>query len=188
MTDQQSAMGTLNAMYVRAADASAASALAAEYAQAYTEPGTQFFVVDQPVDRFRCPESELMTLSERLKTDVIWLGFRSGVDAFQFHRWRGGKHLRSLVYGYLDEARTWERVEGWAEPWEDAVLFDRHQLVHALQYIEDEGERLAVESIYRDRKIMPGHTEPSLDAREIARRVAKFFHLPGWGLAEAAGR
>jgi hypothetical protein len=175
-------MGTLNAIYVRAADTSVASALSAEYAQAYTEPGTQFFVVDQPVDRFRCPEAELMALSERLKTDVIWLSFQSDVDAFQFHHWRSGKHLRSLVYGCFDEDGTWERVEGWAEPWEDAILFDRHQLVHALQYIEDQGERRAVESVYRERKIVRGHTEPSLDAGETARRVARFFHLPGWGI------
>ena len=181
-------MGTLNAIYIRAADRSAASAIAAEFADAYTEPGTQFYAVDQPSDRFRCPEAELAALSERLNTGVIWLSFQSAVDAFQFHHWRGGKHLRSLVYGCFDEERTWERVEGRAEPWEDAILFDRHQLVHALQYIEDEGERLAVESIYRDRRIMPGHTEPSLDAREIARRVARFFHLPGWGLVETAGR
>jgi len=180
-------MGTLNAIYIRAADTAVASAISAEYADAYTEPGTQFYAVDQPADRFRCPEGELAALSERLNTGVIWLGFQSAADAFQFHHWRGGEHLRSLVYGCFEEDRTWERIEGEPEPWENSILFDRHHLVRALQYIEDEGERRAVESIYRDQKIVRGHTEPSLDARETARRVAKFFHLPGWGLADTSG-
>ena len=70
-------MGTLNAIYVRASGPSAAAALHAAYPSAFTEPGTEFFVIEQPVRSFVCPESELQQLSEHFKTDVIWLSFQS---------------------------------------------------------------------------------------------------------------
>ena len=84
--------------------------------------GAGFLAVEQPDRRFRCPEGELQGLSARLGTEVIWLGFQSVVDAFAYHHWDGGKHLRSLVYG-MEQERVWERAEGTAEGWEAEVLF-----------------------------------------------------------------
>ena len=56
-------MGTLNSIYVRAANPDAAAALLAKYPAAYTEAGTDFYAIDQPEDRFRCPEGELSDLA-----------------------------------------------------------------------------------------------------------------------------
>jgi hypothetical protein len=116
-------MGTLNAIYVRASDAAAGSAVRASYPAAYSESGTPFLAIDQPNDHFRCPDAELQALSARLKTDVIWLSFQSAVDAFQYHHWSDGRHLRSLVYGCFENEREWERVEGTPQPWEGSVFF-----------------------------------------------------------------
>src|SRR5262249_32164524 len=52
------------------------------------------------------PKRELMELSLRLKTDVLWLSFQSVVDAFQFHHWQSGNHLRSLV------TASWRNTHG----------------------------------------------------------------------------
>lgn len=166
-------MGTLNAFYVRATtdDAAIAAEIRAQFPNAEVQTDTQFWGVTLPEDAFEAPESDLMELSSRLKTDVLWLTFQSVVDAFQFHHWRAGQHLRSLVYG-LGEERTWERAEGTPEPWEQDVFFDEGELT--LEDLESEGAS--------DAEIQPGRTEPDLDARECARKVAEYFHLPGWGL------
>ncbi len=176
-------MGTLNAIYVRAADPDSAAALIAEQQAAYTEPGTEFFAIDQPEDQFRCPEHALAALSARLSTGVIWLSFQSVVDSFQFHHWRSGQHLRSLVYG-RDQERTWERVEGMPEPWERLTLFDPDRLETGLKYARDVAEGHELERIYHDAELAPGRTEPSLNARECARDVAKYYRFPGWYLDE----
>src|SRR5205823_3689188 len=44
---RMTSMGTLNAIYVRAADAQTVAALIAEQPTAYTEPGTDFFAIDR---------------------------------------------------------------------------------------------------------------------------------------------
>ena len=177
-------MGTLNAFYVRswADHVAVAGAIRAYFPDAEIESSTEFWGVRLPDGAFEPPERKLMELSLRLTTDVIWLGFQSVVDAFQFHHWRAGKHLRSLVYGAFKEERTWERAEGSPEPWERQVLFDWSGLEDRLEYSDSDHERQELERIWRDAEIQPGRTEPSLDARECARGVAAFFHFPGWGL------
>lgn len=173
-------MGTLNAIYVRAGDARTVAAVRASYPAACSEPGTSFLAIDQPTDRFRCPDDELQALSAQLKTEVIWLSFQSAVDAFQYHHWSDGKHLRSLVYGCFQNEREWERVEGTPQPWEASVFFG--DLDRALQFrVSVEGRR-QIERIYRENLIEVGASEPSLDARESAHGVAEFFKLPGWSL------
>jgi hypothetical protein len=130
--------------------------LLAQHPAAYTESGTDFYAIDQPDDRFRCPERELSDLSAHLRTDVIWLGFQSLVDAFQFHHWRDGTHVRSLVYGCFEQERTWERVEGAPEPWEQHALFDPEFLALRLQYTDDPDERQELERIYREADVSAG--------------------------------
>jgi hypothetical protein len=171
-------MGTLNAIYVRATNPDTAAALVAKHSAAYTEAGMDFYAIDQPDDHFRCPERQLSELSADLRTDVIWLSFQSVVDAFQFHHWRDGKHLRSLVYGCFENEREWERVEGTPEPWEASMFFG--DLDRALRHRGSEQERRDIERIYRGNLIEVGAFEPSLDAREAARGVAEFFKVPGW--------
>jgi hypothetical protein len=174
-------MGTLNSIYVRATDPATVAKLRAQLPSAYTEPATEFYAIDQPVDRFRCDERQLATLSADFNTDVIWLSFQSVVDAFQFYHWQKGRHVRSLMYGCFEE-RTWERAEGTPEPWE-SVLFDARRLSWALEDSSDADERRELERIYRGRVLEPKSCHPSIDARERARDVAKHYRLPGWGLS-----
>lgn len=171
-------MGTLNAIYVRAPEPAKAAVVRAKHATAFTEPGSAFYAVEQA--GFEPPEAELARLSAELDTDVLWLGFQSVVDAFQFHRWRSGRHLRALVFGcHGPEERTWERADGEPEAWERAAIFDPEHLAHALKYASgDEAEELR--RIWREAEITPGRMEPNIDAREVARAAAEFYRLPGW--------
>jgi hypothetical protein len=170
-------LGTLNAIYVRAADPAKAAAVRAGYPQAYTEPGSEFYAVEYA--GFEPPEADLAQLSVRLSTDVLWLGFQSVVDAFEFHHWRDGRYLRALVFGcHGPEERTWERAVGEPEAWESGAIFDLEHLAHALRYA-DEREAEELQRIWRATEIVPGRMEPSLDAREVARAAAEFYCLPG---------
>lgn len=177
-------MGALNAFYVRAAidTATITAAIRAKFPKAEIEAGTHFCGVTMPDDAFETPESVLMDLSSRLDADVVGLSFQSVIDAFQFHHWRAGEHLRSLVYGCFAEERTWERAEGTPEPWEREVFFGQKELQRALEYLESDDEKREMQRIWRDAEIQAGRTEPSLDGRECARAVAQHFHFPGWGL------
>lgn len=172
-------MGTLNAIYVRANDPAKLALLHAVHRSAYTEPMMEFYAVDRPTNCFKAPESELISLSSRLETDVLWLGFQSVVDAFQFHHWRAGIHRRSLVYGCFGEERTWERIEGESEPWETEAFFAPSSLNQVLKYSEGQEEK-ELTRIWRESEIKPGRREPSVDSRETARKVAQFYKLPGW--------
>jgi hypothetical protein len=170
-------MGTLNAIYVRTTGEQRAL-LRAEYPTARTERGLEFHVIEQPRTAFNPPEDELAALSARLDTDVLWLTFQSAADAFRFHHWRSGKHLRSLVYAYVEQC-VWERVEGEPEPWEREAFFDPRQLADVLK---DAKKKAATElrRFWQKAEVAVGRTVPILAAREAARSVAEFYHLPGW--------
>jgi hypothetical protein len=101
-------MATLKAFYVRAAtdNAAIAAAIRAKFRNAKVQAGTPFWGAILSDYAFEAPERDLMELSSRLKTDVLWLSFQSVVDAFQFHPWRAGQHLRSLVYGSFTQEGT----------------------------------------------------------------------------------
>jgi hypothetical protein len=176
-------LGTLNAIYVRATDPDTARRLLTEHPNAFTEPGSPFYAVELPPSAYRTPEAALADLSDRLSTDVLWLSFQSLVDAFQFHHWRDGAHLRALVFGcYGRNERTWERVEGSSEPWERDAFFGDPVKLDIFSEFADKAARAELERIWRDSALAPGQTFPCLDARESARGVAEFYRLPGWGL------
>lgn len=177
-------MGTLNAIYVRATEPTKVAALRAKYPTACTEPGLAFYAIE--ATGFIPPEADLSKLSARLATDVLWLGFQSVVDAFQYHHWRSGEHLRSLIYGCFRQERTWERVEGVPEPWERLAFFGLKDLEHALQFASGE-EAAELQRIWRDAEIVPGRSDPMIDGRESARKVAEFYRLPGWSLETTDG-
>jgi hypothetical protein len=170
-------MGTLTAIYVRATDPVQAAALRVEYPTAYTEPGSEFYAFEG-VD-YTPPEAELAMLSARLGTDVLWLGFQSAVDAFQSHHWSFGKHLRTLVFGCFDQERTWDRAEGKPEEWEREAFFNSKSLGYAQRNRSNEATA-ELQRIWREAEIVPGRMDPSIDARESARKVAEFYRLPGW--------
>jgi len=172
-------VGTLNAIYVRASDPAKAAALRVEHPNAYTEPGLEYYAVELEPTNFVPPEADLAGLSARLETDVLWLGFQSVVDAFQFHHWRSGQHSRALVFGCFHQERTWERVEGTPEEWERSAFFIEKHLGLVLEWANKE-EAKEFKRMWRDAVVLPGRTEPSIDGRESARKVAEFYRLPGW--------
>ena len=170
-------MGTLTAIYVRATEPAKTAAVRAAYPAAFTEPGSEFYAVEDV--GFQPPETDLARLSADLDTDVLWLAFQSAADAFEFHHWRDGRHLRALVFGCRGEERTWERADGEPEAWEREAIFDPGHLAHALRYA-DAGEAAELRQIWAAGEILRGRLEPSLDAREVARAAAEFYRLPGW--------
>lgn len=171
-------MGTLNAIYVRATG-QRAIALREEYPTAYTEPGLEFYAVEQSQTAWTPPEAELAALSARVSADVLWLTFQSVSDSFQFLHWNSGKHVRALVYGCFVEQGLWERVEGEPEPWERGAFFDPASL-KLWREGADPVESAELERIWCHAEIAIGRTVPSIDARESARAVAEFYRLPGW--------
>jgi hypothetical protein len=174
-------MGTLNAVYVRANGASIEAAVRKIFPTATIEAGQGFTGFILANDTFEPPHDDLCNLSEEFGTDVIWLSFQSVVDAFQFHHWHEGSLLRSLVYGcYGDEERTWNQVDGDPETWEGAALFDPEGLKISLKYVQSDDEKRELERIWQEEELVPDRNEPIIDARETARKVARFYDLPGW--------
>ncbi|EEF57132.1 hypothetical protein [Pedosphaera parvula] len=173
-------MGTYNAFYIRTTPQADLSGIQARFPRAKIELGAQFIGASLPADDYEAPESGLADLSKDYSTDVFWLAFQSSVDAFQFHHWKVGVMVRSLVYGCFQEERTWERVEGIREPWEKLVFFDPMKLERELKYLKTEPEKHALERIWREEEIVAGSTEPGLDARDCAWEIAKHYGFPGW--------
>jgi len=171
-------MGTLNAIYVRAGLADPLM-LKATYPTAYTEAGSSFFAIDLRPDQFGCPEDELLFLSQTLLTDVLWITFQSAADAFEFHHWKAGKLLRSLIFGGKVQG-IWERVDGVPEAWERDTFFEARQLKSLLEDEEDAAKRNQIQRIFDDGILEVGSWLPMVDARESARAIAEFYNLPGW--------
>jgi len=175
-------MGTLIAVYIRCSDPTTVASLLVDHPHAYTETGSTFYAIEKSIEEYQPPLAELKDLSKRLTTDVIWLAFQSVVDAFEFHHWNNGVYLRGLAYGCYVEERTWDQVYGEAEPWESKAFFQPSELELLLQYVGSDTEKEEFKRIWRERIIVPGNCEPSVDARETARKVAEFYRLPGWYL------
>lgn len=171
-------MGTLNAIYVRVTQQVMDAGLLTSYPTATTEPGLEFYVIEQPRTAFNPPEDELAALSVRLNTDVLWLTYQSTADAFGFHHWRSGKHLRSLVYAYAEQF-VWERVEGEPEPWEREAFFDSRQLADNLKGATRKNAA-ELKRIWREADLAVGRTIPIIAAWDTAKSVADYYGLPGW--------
>ncbi len=177
-------MGTLNAIYIRKIDDQTLPLIREQFKSAAIEHSSDFISVQLGDNNFDPPTETLKQIARDINTDVIWLGFQSVVDAFQFHHWKGPKHCRTLVYGcYGQEERTWERAEGTPEHWEDTAYFNPDEVKSALDcFDEDDKERAEYERVCRNKELVPGAIYPSLDARETARKVAEYYRLPGWGI------
>jgi hypothetical protein len=174
-------MGTLNAFYVRGKGDAILSAVRDSFPDAAIEAGQDFLGVTLSDDAFEPPKDDLAELSSDLGTDVIWLSFQSVVDAFQFHHWRSGSLLRSLVFGcYGDEERTWNQVEGQREVWEREAFFEPQKLGWLVQDAQSDEERQEFQRIWREMELVAERSEPSIDARESARKAAEHYHFPGW--------
>ena len=174
-------MGTWNVLYVRSIGDSTTPAIQKMFPDAKLESGSDFIGVTLDSDDYGSPTCDLAKLSTEFGTDVIWLSFQSVVDAFQFRHWRAGTLVRSLVFGcYGDEERMWTEADGQPEPWEREAFFDPKALKHPLEYAQSEEEKSELERIWRETELLPDRLEPSIDARESARKAAQFYHFPGW--------
>lgn len=173
-------MGAMNACFLSASTgtARATAALRGAFADGEAVANARFVGVQLPLDAWRAPEAALADLSGQLEADVIWLGFQSAVDAFQYHHWRDGVTLRSLVHGCFGEERIWDRAEGAEEPWEAGVIFEDALLEDLLSGAETAEERAEYARIWREREISPGRSTPFLSADGAAGAVIDYFGLP----------
>jgi hypothetical protein len=177
---QEGSMGTWNAFYVGRTDDAALATVRRQFGGAAIEVAPAFIEVRLADTTWDPPVDKLVGLSRELSADVIWLSLQSAVDALQYHHWRGGTRLRSLVYGcYGPEERTWERVEGTPEPWEEAVFFDPEELGHALEDAEgDETAQEELRSVWRQKALVVGRTLPAVYAKDCAHKIAAQLGLP----------
>lgn len=169
-------MATLNATYVRSDTRIALADVPLSNTGWQFEAGASFNILLGVT--YRDPDRELAKLSAKAGTDVIWLGFQSAVDAFRFHHWKKGAHLRTLIYGFTEE-RVWETVAGTREPWERDAIFKPEQLHRLLKRV-DAAKHPQLERLWRNAELAPNQSIPFLDARETARSVAEHYRLPGW--------
>ena len=170
-------MGTWNAFYVRGTSSEISEAIRKTHPDAMIAASAKFIGVALDSGDYTPPEQELSELSARLHTDVFWLSFQSVVDAFQFHHWLNGEHLRALVYGCYEEERTWERAEGTTEPWERTIFFPEERLEWALEDAAPR-EQAKLKRIWRERRVSAGSVQPMLDSRACAHEIAAFYGLP----------
>lgn len=175
-------MGTWNAFYVRALPEKVVPTIRKDFPKAEVEQFEEFSGVRMGDDEFRPPEELLVKLSSELSTDVMWLSLQSAVDAFQFHRWKSGEHIRSLVYGCFEAEGTWERVEGKAELWEREAFFGAKALKIELDYAKNEERKEELRKIWKDGGIVIGGTVPMISASSSAHEVAKHYRLPHFGI------
>jgi len=137
---------------------------------------------------FNPPEKFLKDLSGRLKTDVIWLVFQKQVDAFGYQHWQNGTCLRRLVFSCYDKERTWEEIDGTSEPWEKTAIFDESKLEKRLAFDKklgsarqiSENEEQKLRTIWHERRLQIGSSEPYIYGRDVAEAVAIAYNLPGW--------
>ncbi len=175
-------MGTWNAFYVRADVEKAVPAIRKGFPQQEVEQFEEFTGVNMGDDSFEAPDAVLAELSSQLETDVMWMSLQSTVDAFQFHHWKSGKQIRSLVYGCFQEERTWERVEGEPEPWEREVFFSPKDLEFELKWANDEAQRQELKRIWQNAEIIPGQMMPSLSSKDRAHKIARIYRFPHYGV------
>lgn len=124
-------------------------------------------------------EDELQQLSREVEAEIVWVAYQSVVDAFRFHHWNRGEHLRSLVYGFWEEERTWEAAEGRPEPWERTALFSEEALRTLLANAETEAEKEELRRLWREGEIVPGRDVPWVDAESCAWEVLAFYQIEG---------
>jgi hypothetical protein len=131
-------------------------------------------------------EQDLLELSLRLETDVMWLSYHSITDGLEYYHWQAGKLVRALGYGLYQE-RTWERIEGQPEAWERQFFFDPEELAFLLDDDEeDQEDRLSVEEkqrleqFWQAGELLIGEFVPILGAQRCAFHIAAYYRFPGW--------
>ena len=177
-------MGGWTGFYICTTDKSAVEAIRKTFPAAISgqpvkiEPDKDFIRVDLGPYNSEAPSANLAKLSSDFGADVIWLRFHDATETFEFHHWGAGKLLRSLVFGCYEKERTWERVEGTAEPWEREAIFDSRNLRWALEDAKSNEEKQELERIWREAEVIPGRTEPGLSSEYCMEKVQQYYHFP----------
>ncbi|KAF0177420.1 MAG: Uncharacterized protein FD161_2507 [Limisphaerales bacterium] len=173
-------MGTFLAFYIHRGekDAAVMEAVRTLYPKVVFEQVPNFIAAALSGDDFPLPEQKLADLSVASATDVIGLAYQGAAGSFMFHHWRGGVQLRCLWYG-CEEEGCWDRVEGQAEPWEQAYFWSPEALKNALLYEEDQGRRQQMERFWKDATLVKGETMPSICAEDTVHAVMEHYRLFG---------
>lgn len=131
-------------------------------------------------------EQDLMELSLRLETDVMWLSYHSITDGLEYCHWQAGKLVRALGYG-LYQDRIWERIEGQPEAWEREFFFDPEELAFLLDDDEEDQEdklsgeeKQRLEQFWQAGELLIGENVPILGAQRCAFHIATYYRFPGW--------
>lgn len=176
-------MSSMNGFFIRKVTDDAITAVRAKFSSAEIKTNSEFIrVLNAPLR-----EQDLMELSLLLETDVIWLMYQSVVDAFEYYHWRAGILLRALVYGCYIQERTWERVEGQPEVWEQAIFFDPDDLALLLEDDEEDeedklsdAEKQRLEQFWQAGELVVGEFVPILSAQTCTFQIATYYRFPGW--------
>lgn len=138
------------------------------------------FSIPLPVAKSRPPESALQQISKIHQVNIFWLAMSSVTDSLHYIHWSEGRLVRALGYGCFEEERTWERVDGEPESWETAAIFTQEGLITALSCVSTPAEQAELRELWSRGNPKLGGFEPTVDAREVARAAALYYHLPGW--------
>lgn len=171
-------MGASNAFHVKTTDQVLLQIIRNEFPDAVVTTGAEFTTFQLPATRTKAPEQALLVISEHLETEVFWLSSQSDLDSFQFHFWREGTLVRSLIFGCFGEGRAWDRAFGKVQPWEKAAFFSDKYLQIAQEYASQPAEKQELERLWQANEIRKGRSEPSINARECAQQAAAFYGLP----------
>jgi hypothetical protein len=180
-------MGSMSDFFVRKVTDDAITAVRAKFslAEIYTNSG-YIRVHSVPLR-----EQELMELSLRLETDVMWLSYHSITDVIEYYHWQAGKLVRALGYGLYQE-RIWERVEGQPEAWERQFFFNPEKLAFLLDDDEEDEEdrlsdeeKLRLEQFWQAGDLVIGESVPGLSAQRCAFHIAAYYQFPGWEFERA---
>ena len=120
----------------------------------HLENNDKWFACILPKESYDCDESLISRLSLVYGT-VVFMGFQSTVDAFQFVFAKDGQISRKLIYGCYQIQDEWEVVEGEAQEWEEEILRND-------EFVAEVG------------------LNQFIDAREVCRHIATHFDFPGW--------
>jgi hypothetical protein len=154
-------MSTFNALYIRkkASDKSTRSAILTLYPKAEIETFPDFIGGILSSEDSEPPEKKLSAISEKLLTDVIWLGYQTTAGSFIYHHWNGGSHLRALSYGCIKTGK-WDRVEGEAEEWEQECFWDEESLEMNLEEAKSDVQRKKLKKLWSAGVLIEGNELP----------------------------
>ena len=123
-------------------------------------------------------QGDVQTLAARVEREVIYLGFSSVSDSFQFTHCVAGKTLRHLQYGCYVEQGLWEEVEGEPESSEQSAFFNpkdfRADPSDEPDFVADRRR------IFEIQRVVKNETLHMIDARESARAAAVHYRFTGW--------